>query len=86
MGLLGGWVRFWYRGELLPLPAELQQALDEARNQVETQKRRAEQERQRAEQEKQRADQLQRLVEQERQARLATERELERLRSGQRPP
>ncbi|HXG08608.1 MAG TPA: Uma2 family endonuclease, partial [Gemmataceae bacterium] len=31
VGLLEGWVRFWYEGELLPLPAELQRELDEAR-------------------------------------------------------
>jgi Uma2 family endonuclease len=29
MGLLEGWLRFWHRGELLDLPAELQQRLDE---------------------------------------------------------
>jgi Uma2 family endonuclease len=31
--LLGGWVRFWFRGELLPLPAELLVELDAARRQ-----------------------------------------------------
>jgi Uma2 family endonuclease len=67
VGLLGGWVRFWFRGRLLPLPAELQDRLDEAE--------------QRAEQEKQRADRLQRQVDEEREARLAAERELERLRA-----
>ena len=30
VALLDGWVRFWYRGELLPLPAELQRSLEEA--------------------------------------------------------
>jgi Uma2 family endonuclease len=40
-GLLDGWVRFWYRGELLPLPADLQRDLDAARRQVEEEKRRA---------------------------------------------
>ncbi len=30
VGLLKGWVRYWYRGELLPLPADLQRSLDEA--------------------------------------------------------
>ncbi len=28
VGLLDGWVRFWYTGELIPLPADLQAALD----------------------------------------------------------
>lgn len=41
-GLRDGWVRFWHKGELLALPADLQRQLDR--------------ERQRAEQEKQRAD------------------------------
>ena len=30
VGLLDGWVRYWFRGELLPLPGELQNALDRA--------------------------------------------------------
>ncbi len=67
VGLLDGWVRYWFRGELLPLPADLQRDLKRERQ-------RAEQEKQRAEQEKQRADE-------ERQARLAAERELELLRA-----
>ncbi|MGH7227537.1 MAG: Uma2 family endonuclease, partial [Gemmataceae bacterium] len=27
VGLHGGWMRYWFRGELLPLPAELQAEL-----------------------------------------------------------
>jgi Uma2 family endonuclease len=34
LGLLDGWVRFWFRGELLPLPADLQRELEEARRQL----------------------------------------------------
>ena len=30
VGLLDGWVRYWFRGKLLPLPADLQRSLDEA--------------------------------------------------------
>jgi Uma2 family endonuclease len=30
VALLGGWVRYWFRGELLPLPAELQSRLEAA--------------------------------------------------------
>jgi hypothetical protein len=67
MGLLEGWVRYWYQGELLPLPADLLRELDQARQQVEELRQRADQERQRADQ--------------ERQARLAAEREVERLRA-----
>jgi Uma2 family endonuclease len=29
--ILDGWVRYWFRGELLPLPADLKRALDETR-------------------------------------------------------
>jgi Uma2 family endonuclease len=31
VSVLDGWVRFWYQGELLPLPAELQNSLVETR-------------------------------------------------------
>ncbi len=34
VALLDEWVRFWFRGELLPLPADLQRDLDEARRQL----------------------------------------------------
>src|SRR5205823_2531421 len=67
VGLMDGWVRFWYQGELLPLPAELQRDLDETRRQLLEEKRRAEQEKQRAEQEKQRAEQEKQRAEQEKQ-------------------
>jgi Uma2 family endonuclease len=48
VALLDGWVRFWYQGELLPLPADLQRELDEARQQVIEEKQRADQAEQRA--------------------------------------
>jgi len=32
--ILGGWVRFWFRGRLLPLPAELQREVEEMRAQL----------------------------------------------------
>jgi hypothetical protein len=56
MGLFGGWCRFWYRGELLPLPADLLTELEQTR-------RERDQEKQRAEQEKQRADAAERELE-----------------------
>ena len=70
VGLLDGWLRYWYQGELIPLPSDLQKQIDELQGQVDhllkktraaeqraqRQRRRAEQEKQRAEQEKQRAD------------------------------
>jgi Uma2 family endonuclease len=34
LALIDGWVRFWHRRQLLPLPAELQQELDDARRQI----------------------------------------------------
>src|SRR5207244_6694657 len=55
VALLDGWVRYWYQGELLLLPAELQREVDEARRQAIAEKQRADQEKQRADQEKQRA-------------------------------
>jgi Uma2 family endonuclease len=42
VALLDDWVRFWYQGELLPLPADLQRDLDEARRQLRKMRRRAE--------------------------------------------
>jgi Uma2 family endonuclease len=34
VGLLDGWVRFWYQGELLPLPADLQRQFTETQRQL----------------------------------------------------
>jgi Uma2 family endonuclease len=41
VALLGGWVSYWYRGQLLPLPAEMQRGLEEARQHAGEEKRRA---------------------------------------------
>lgn len=41
VGLLDGWVRFWYEGKLLPLPGELQQALDRSTEELAVAQRRA---------------------------------------------
>ena len=41
MGILDGWVRYWFRGERLPLPADLQRDLDQLRRQLDDEKRRA---------------------------------------------
>jgi hypothetical protein len=49
LGLLNGWVRFWYQGDLLPLPADLQRDLDEAREQIAAGKLRADELQQRLE-------------------------------------
>jgi len=53
VAILDDWVRYWYHGELLPLPAELQRDLDETRRQLDV----------------------------ERQARIAAEQELLRIRA-----
>jgi Uma2 family endonuclease len=91
VGLLDSWVRFWFRGELLPLPGDLQHALDETRQQLEAERLLAARERQRAEQADQRADEAARQIaetrrrlEEEQQARQALERALAQLRA--RPP
>jgi Uma2 family endonuclease len=57
VGLLDGWVRFWHRGELLPLPTDLEKELLRERERADQEKERADQEKERADQEKERADQ-----------------------------
>lgn len=67
VAILDGWVRYWYKGRLLPLPGELQQQLAKVQRQAKIQKRRA--------------DDLQRRLESEKQARQMAEDELARLRA-----
>jgi len=67
VALLDDWVRYWYKDELLPLPADLQRDLDETRQQLRKMTRRAEEQARRAEE--------------EHQARLTAEQELVRLRT-----
>jgi Uma2 family endonuclease len=74
LALLDGWVRFWFRGELLPLPAELQKQLADARRQVVEANRRADEAARRADEAAQRA-------EAEHTARLAAEQETAALRA-----
>jgi hypothetical protein len=63
LGLLDGWVRFWYRGELLPLPAELQEQVEKEREGRAQAERRATQAEERATQAESEAAQLRALVE-----------------------
>jgi len=86
VGLRDGWVRFWHRGELLPLPADLQRDLEQARRQAaeagrraEGEARRAESEARRADDEARRADELQRRLE-------LSQRELAQLQAQSLPP
>jgi Uma2 family endonuclease len=84
LALVEGWVRFWYRGELLPLPADLHRQLDETRRQlaqVQEQAREAqEQTRQAQEQARQAQEQTRQAQEQVEQERQQNERLLAQLR------
>ncbi len=87
-GLLDGWVRFWYKGKLLPLPADLQRNLDEARQQAGKARQQADEAKQQAEEARQQTEEARQQLEQQRyradelQQRLqAAEQELVRLRS-----
>ena len=100
VALLDGWVRYWFRGQLLPLPAELQRQLDDLRRELDEANRRAETADRRAEQADYRATEsdrraadadrraadADRRLDEERRARLAAEEELARLRSQAAPP
>lgn len=80
VALLGGWVRFWFRGRLIPLPVELEEQLEaeqQARREAETRAATAETHAATAEQ---RADSAEQRADSERTARLAMEVELARLR------
>ncbi len=92
LALLEGWVRFWFRSELLPLPGDMQKELDELRISLQRERKRADiqtkraddqearafEERKHAEQEKQRAEQ-----EKQRAERQATRAEMEWARAEQ---
>jgi Uma2 family endonuclease len=81
VGLLDGWVRFWFRGELLPLPAELQRQVDELQAEIDRAERRTRQAERRAETHKRRAETEKRRAAQKRQQREAAESEVARLRA-----
>jgi len=74
MGLLDGWVRFWFRGELLPLPADLQRELDQTRVQLKKAQ-------QRANKAEQRANKAEQQLAEDRQARLDLEQQLAQLKA-----
>jgi Uma2 family endonuclease len=63
VGLLDGWVRYWYQGELLPLPADLQRDLEAARRQLAEMARRADDEKRRADELQQRLAEVERQLE-----------------------
>jgi hypothetical protein len=41
LAILDGWVRFWYRRKLLPLPADMERELADVKQQLAREKRRA---------------------------------------------
>ncbi len=49
MALVDGWVRFWHRGEFLPLPGEMQRELEKTQSQLEETQSRLEEMTRRAE-------------------------------------
>jgi Uma2 family endonuclease len=81
VALLDDWVRFWYKGELLPLPADLQRDLDETKRQLRRMRRRAQEQERRAEEQERRVEEQARRADAEQQARLAAEQEIQRLRA-----
>jgi Uma2 family endonuclease len=78
VALLDGWVRFWFRGQLLALPADLQRELEAVRRQNQELQRRLTDVERRANQEAQRAAQeAQRATEATQRATEATQRATE---------
>jgi hypothetical protein len=73
VALLDGWVRFWYKGELLPLPADLQRSLIEAQQRADAEARRADAEARRADELEQRLAVALRQLEAARERRQGTE-------------
>jgi Uma2 family endonuclease len=67
VALLDGWVRFWYQGDLLPLPADLQRELLETRRQLQLAQAKAKRAQEQAERAQKQAEQAQEQAERERQ-------------------
>jgi Uma2 family endonuclease len=80
LGLLDGYVRYWYRGNLLPLPADMQADLDASRRQLAEASSRADEEQRRADGEQRRADGEQRRADELQHQLEAAQRELAALR------
>jgi len=59
LGLLDGWIRYWWKGELLPLPAEMHEALTAAVQKAREEKQRADAMQLRAEHDEQTIRELQ---------------------------
>ena len=63
VGLVDGWVRFWFLGQLLPLPEELQSDLEATRRRADEEKRRADEAQHRFDEETLLVEDLQRQLE-----------------------
>jgi len=88
VALVDGWVRFWFRGELVPLTAELFRDLEETRRRADREKRRADKleqglgnEKRRTDEERCRADDEKRRADDEKRRADRAEQELQRLRA-----
>jgi Uma2 family endonuclease len=57
VSLLDGWARYWYQGELLPLPADLLRQLEEAHQELQQARKQARQAQEQARQAQEQADQ-----------------------------
>ena len=86
VALLEGWVRYWFRGELVPLTGELQQELLQMRRQLEEALRRADEEKRRADEAQRLADEALRRADEMRQRLEAAERQVAAMQSQQARP
>jgi Uma2 family endonuclease len=81
VALLDGWVRYWYQGELLPLPDELQAKLDETKTLLAKAQHQLDQTQGRLDETETKLDQAKSRLEQEKKARQAAELENARLKA-----
>src|SRR5439155_24938725 len=81
VALVDGWVRFWFRGELVPLTAELFRELEETRRRADREKRRADKLEQGLVNEKRRTDEERCRADDEKRRADRAEQELRRLRA-----
>jgi hypothetical protein len=65
VALQDGWVRFWFRGQLVPLPGDLLRELESVRQQLQDALRRADEEKSRADEETGRANEERRRADEE---------------------
>jgi len=81
VGLLAKWVRFWYQGRLLPLPADLDRALTESNRKLYESNRMLDESIRKLDESNRKLDEMTRLAEAEKQSRESVEREVADLRA-----